>query len=191
MRRPSWFFLALGCIAFLTIGAVTNQIVPLDGSSGITLDPSGVGFPDGTFQTTAFPGSFTGPAEVFYSSCHVTSSTATSTGRCQLPLTVPAGKRLVIETVTGYGYSQNIILGSAYLSHSAAGLGTTRTSFPWAQQINPISDRRYFGFNHFVHLYADGPATLQFDVAGATSSGTSSYSLDYTVSGYLVDLSAR
>jgi hypothetical protein len=111
-----------------------------------------------------------------------------SIGRCILPDSVPAGKRLVLETVTGFYYGDGAELGAAFLT-----VGSCRFAFPWVQCTAPdsdFSDRRFYGFNHFVRIYVDGPAQLEFDVDGATEGGdpTTGYSGTYAVAGYLVDL---
>jgi LysM repeat protein len=108
-----------------------------------------------------------------------------SIGRCILPQPVPPGRRLVIETVTGYYYLDGGVIGAAFLS-----LGGLRYAFPWVQcgslGLGP-TDRRFFGFNHAVRLYVDGPATLQFDADGGsfTGGGDNHPSGGYTVTGYL------
>jgi hypothetical protein len=111
--------------------------------------------------------------------------TSASIGRCVLPDQVPAGKRLVVETVTGYYHHDGGVLGAALLSY-----GDSRHivhAFPWIQcgsLTNTGTDRRFYGFNHFVRLYVDGPATLQFDAHGAAG-GLSSPSGGYSLSGFL------
>jgi hypothetical protein len=107
-----------------------------------------------------------------------------SIGRCVLPDKVPAGKRLILETVTGFYFGDAAELGSAFL-----GVGQLRFAFPWVQCTAPeadFQDRRFYGFNHFVRIYIDGPATLQFDADGARGGG--SINGTYAVSGHLVDL---
>jgi len=110
-----------------------------------------------------------------------------SLGRCLLPDSVPEGKRLIIETVTGFYYGDGAELGAAYLS-----VGGVQFGFPWIQCTSPgasPSDRRFYGFNNFVRIYVDGPAQLQFDADGGSSFGdTASYSGTYAVSGHLIDL---
>ena len=111
----------------------------------------------------------------------------TSAGRCVLPDPVRAGKRLVIETVTGMYYQDGGLLGAAYLT-----VGNLRHAFPWVQcgsLTGGSEDRRFHGFNHYVRLYVDGPATLRFDAdGGASFGGGSDPSGSYTVTGYLEDL---
>jgi hypothetical protein len=127
--------------------------------------------------------------EVFRSGASFDTS-APSTGRATLPDSVPAGKRLVLETVTGFYYGDGVVLGAAYLDVQAAS-EVISYGFPWVQcgGIGDIREDRYFyGFNHDVRIYIDGSATLQFDVDGATFTGPSSYSGRYAVSGHLVDL---
>ena len=161
--------------------------------AGVSIDSAGIVYPDGNLQSVAYKGAYQSPDEVFHSGCKVTSTTATSVGRCQVERTIPSGKRLVIETVTGGGYADYYVLGSAYLgiwaeNGSDTGSLYIKNSFPWVTQDNSISSRRFFGFNHSVHLYVDGPATLQFDAMGAAASGAGYYySVEYAVSGYLVD----
>ena len=111
----------------------------------------------------------------------------TSLGRCVLPDPVPAGKRLVIETVTGVYYQDGGLLGPAYMT-----IKGLRYGFPWVdcgRLTGKGEDRRFFGFNHYVRLYVDGPETLQFDAYGGASFGSGSDpSGSYTVTGYLEDL---
>lgn len=123
----------------------------------------------------------------FQAGCDISSSTDQSQGRCKLTKSVPTGKRLVIETVTGYYYGDGAMMGAAYLT-----INGVRHAFPWLQvgtlnSSDPAS-RRFYGFNHAVQLYVKGPADVQFDTDGGTSIGNSSYSGGYSVSGYLVDL---
>lgn len=109
-----------------------------------------------------------------------------SIGRCILPDSVPKGKRLILETVTGFYYGDGAELGSAYLT-----VGSVQFAFPWVQCTSPgasFGDRRFYGFNHFVRIYVDGPAQLQFDADGGSFLGTSDFSGTYAVSGHLVDL---
>jgi LysM domain len=112
--------------------------------------------------------------------------TDVSLGRCVLPKTVPAGKRLVIETVTGYYYEDSGILGAALLSYGDP--EHTQHAFPWVQcGLYTAVDRRFFAFAHSVRLYIDGPATLQFDADGGAG-GVSNPDGGYSVSGFLEGL---
>ncbi|WP_157896133.1 hypothetical protein [Mycobacteroides chelonae] len=110
----------------------------------------------------------------------------TSLGRCTLPDQVPAGMRLTIETVTGY-YSADGggILGAAFLGFA----GGLRYAFPWVECGTPPNNiRRFFGFNHAVRIYVDGPAVLEFDAAGGSGAGIERASGQYSVSGFLEPL---
>src|SRR5258707_3754244 len=109
---------------------------------------------------------------VFRSGCEMGSSMSGSFGRCTLD-SVPAKKQLVIETVTGFYNGDQAMLGAAYLT-----IGEVRYAFPWVQCGGDTwpKGRNYYGFNHFVHLYVDGPAELQFDVAGGATEGEATYS---------------
>lgn len=121
--------------------------------------------------------------EVFRSGGRMGSSISDSLGRCKLPDSVPAGKRLVIETVTGYYYGDGALLGTTLLN-----IAGVTYAFPWVQCGGVGSwpeGRSFYGFNHFVHLYVDGPAELQFDAAGGAGGG--SYDGGYSISGYLVN----
>ncbi|MFF4407465.1 hypothetical protein [Streptomyces sp. NPDC001404] len=106
----------------------------------------------------------------------------TSAGRCVLPDQVPAGKRLTIETVTGfYSADGGGILGAAFIT-----VGTIRYAFPWVECGTPPSNiRRFFGFSHAVRLYVDSPAVLQFDAAGGSGAGTDTADGEYSVTGFL------
>ena len=55
MTEKRWLYFALGVTTVLSLGAVTNQLVPFV-PPGVTLDDSGITFPDGTIQTTAAVG---------------------------------------------------------------------------------------------------------------------------------------
>ncbi len=107
-----------------------------------------------------------------------------------LPDTVPAGKQLILETVTGYYYGDGALIGAAYLS-----VGDYSFGFPWIQWAAPgavfATDRIWYGFNHNVRIYINGPATLQFDADGGQGGGDPGYSKingAYAVSGHLVDI---
>jgi LysM repeat protein len=111
--------------------------------------------------------------------------TNVSIGRCILPDQVPPGQRLVIETVTGYYYLDGGVLGAALLTYGDR--NHIRHAFPWVQNgslTNTGDDRRFYGFNHNVRLYVDGPATLMFDADGAAGGGGDP-SGGYSVSGFL------
>jgi LysM domain len=110
-------------------------------------------------------------------------------GLADIPDRVPAGKRLVIETVTGYctcfGH-----LGPAVLF----GLGDAPDSrivlqgFPWTQcpdygDSHPNA-LNFLAFNHCVRMYVDGPAYLRFQPITALGL-PSNVEGRYTVSGYL------
>jgi hypothetical protein len=127
------------------------------------------------------------PVVPYLSTCSMGSSSSASMGRCDLPKSVPAGKRLIIETVTGVYYGDGTVLGAAYLTVSRI-----RFAFPWVQSgalTAGREDRRFYGFNHYGQIYVDGPQELVFDVYGGASYGSSaSYSGEYAVAGYLVDL---
>ncbi len=129
--------------------------------------------------------------EVFRSGARFDTS-APSIGRAVLPDSVPAGKRLVLETVTGYYYGDGAILGAAYLD-TWVGTEVVSYGFPWTQcggQGDIREERYFYGFNFDVRIYIDGPAELQFDVDGGSFTGSSaSYEGTYAVSGHLVDLS--
>lgn len=111
----------------------------------------------------------------------------TSLGRCVLPDRVPAGRRLVVETVTGMYFADGEVLGAAFLT-----LGGIRYAFPWVQCGSlgeGPTDRRFFGFNHRVRLYVDGPAQLQFDAdGGASHGGSGNPSGSYSLTGHLEGL---
>jgi hypothetical protein len=127
--------------------------------------------------------------DVFRSGARFDTS-APSIGRAVLPDSVPAGKRLVLETVTGYYYGDGAVLGAAYLDVYVSG-EVVSYGFPWVQCGGfgeAQEDRRFYGFNHYVRIYIDGPADLQFDVDGGAFAGSSSYSGTYAVSGHLIDL---
>jgi hypothetical protein len=127
--------------------------------------------------------------EIFRSGARFDTS-APSIGRAVLPDSVPSGKRLVLETVTGYYNGDGAILGAAYLDVYTGGEFVSY-GFPWVQcgGEGDIRESRYFyGFNHYVRIYIDGPASLQFDVDGGSFSGAASYSGTYAVSGHLIDL---
>jgi hypothetical protein len=129
------------------------------------------------------------PVAPFRTQCKMSDSSE-SLGRCTLSKSVPAGKRLVLETVTGAYYGDGAVLGAAYLTIKAAN-EFVEYAFPWVQSgalTSNSSDRRFYGFNHYVQLYVNGPASLQFDAAGGAFTGSAHYSGWYSVSGYLVDL---
>ena len=124
--------------------------------------------------------------DVYNSGCEFDRATETGAGRGILPRAVPTKKRLVIETVTGYYIGNSDVLGAAYLT-----VGGVRHAFPWVQcgsLTSDPTDEKFYGFNHFVHLYVDGPAELQFDADGGAFTGQGNYSGGYSVSGYLVDI---
>lgn len=110
-----------------------------------------------------------------------------STGRCVLPDAVPKGKRLVLETVTGFYYGDGAEMGSAFLT-----VGQLRFAFPWVQCTAPDPDfsvRRFYGFNNFVRIYIDGPAQLEFDADGGRGfGGADGIEGTYAVSGHLIDI---
>jgi len=112
-----------------------------------------------------------------------------SAGRLVFPKKVPAGKRLVVQTVTGSYYGDGVIHGPAVLSVWQGPDRGVQYSFPWVQcgpMIDIKEDRGYYGFNHSVHLYVDGPNTMQFDTAGGTYyGGDTSYNGQYSLSGFL------
>ena len=121
--------------------------------------------------------------DVFVSGGHMDH---TSIGHCLLPDRVPSGRRLVLETVTG-AYSSDAVLGAAILTAQPV---RVQYAFPWVQcgtPGNPALRTRFYGFNHFVHIYIDGPAELQFDAAGAAG-GSEQPEGFYAVSGYLEGL---
>ena len=87
-----------------------------------------------------------------------------SVGRCVLPHAVPERKAPHPQDVTGFYYGDGAEIGAAFLSVSGL-----RFAFPWVQSTSPGAtpgDRRFYGFNHFVRIYIDGPAQLEFDADG-------------------------
>src|SRR5262249_45244540 len=116
--------------------------------------------------------------QIYQSTCNF-DDTSPSIGRCILPDAVPAGKRLILQTVTGWYYGDGAVLGSALLT-----LNRIPYAFPWVpgnpccggQQEREDDVRRFYGFNHYVVLSVDGPAELQFDADGGSFMGTSSHS---------------
>ena len=99
-------------------------------------------------------------------------------------LTVPAGKRLVIETVSG---NMNILNGQKFLALS---IGTTGGS---ASQLShyftPIftgtqGSFDFYSFNHSVRIYADP----QTNVVLSRNTTSSNVSVSVTISGYYVNL---
>ena len=134
-------------------------------------------------------------ADPIYRSSGKFNDVSPSIGRVILPDAVPAGKRLVIQTVTGWYYGDNATLGTALLT-----LNSMEFAFPWVPG-NPCcggdgnehkdSSRRFYGFNHHVVLSADGPSKLQFDAAGGSFfGGSTSHEGAYSVYGYLIDIPA-
>lgn len=102
--------------------------------------------------------------EPFRAECYMGNSTSKSFGHCTLSKEIPAGKRLIPETVTGY-IGDGAVLGMAYLT-----IEGIRYVFPWvisgtSFDAEPTS-RKFYGFNHVVKLYVDGPAILEFDTVG-------------------------
>lgn len=55
MTENRWLYFALGVTTVISIGAVTNQLVPLAPATGVALSDTGITFPDGSVQTTAAP----------------------------------------------------------------------------------------------------------------------------------------
>jgi LysM repeat protein len=133
----------------------------------------------------------------------VTTTSLFELGRPPFPtaifdLTIPAGMRLVIETVSGAHTARNRVLAAARLSSTTS--DHTLGYFPWVQcgpDHDPPEDaglpqfkERDFGFNHSVHLYVDGP--LGFGRDGLTMTPESRFAGigaylygEYTLSGYL------
>jgi LysM domain len=73
---------------------------------------------------------------------------------------VPKGKRLVIETVSGHYTGDGAVLDVVRLSPDT---GPLRCAFPWIQCGSfgdIVNETRFFGFNHSVRLYFDGPTQL-------------------------------
>ena len=95
-----------------------------------------------------------------------------------------------IETVTGYYYQDGGVLGAALLSYGDP--GHVVHAFPWVQcgsLTGTGDDLRFYGFNHNVRLYIDGPASLQFDADGGSGfGGSGNPSGGYSVSGFLEGL---
>lgn len=114
-------------------------------------------------------------------------SFADSVGTCIL-FTVPAGKRLVVETVS---YSV-ALTPSQYLTSILFGLNT---ALPYFQVGSPnlyaVSTTPYF--NGGANVYsASQPLRIYLDqgqafVAGGSVTGSSNYEQDFSFSGYLVD----
>ena len=52
MTEKRWLYFALGVTTIISLGAVTNQLVPV-APAGVALTDAGITFPDGTEQTTA------------------------------------------------------------------------------------------------------------------------------------------
>ena len=79
---------------------------------------------------------------VYQSTCDFRGTLTGGVGSCTLPNPVPAGKRLVIESVSGAYYGDDgATLGAAYLSKS----GLPRYFFPWVQcgaRTTNLNDRR-------------------------------------------------
>ncbi|WP_457665061.1 hypothetical protein [Thiolapillus sp.] len=174
--------------SILGITAITGLMVA---NADVSLDTSGITFPDGSFQSTAFEGLYGAPDNIYRSGCSVTKSTATSTGRCTVERAIPDGKRLVIEKVTGAGWTDNYYLGTAYFDLSGndtSGSYYVSYSFPWSVQNPDFTDRNFIGFNFSGRLYVDGPASIVFGSYGAAATSNNDYSVSYGVSGYLVDI---
>lgn len=53
MTQKRWLYFALGVTTVISIGAVTNQLVPLT-TAGVAIGDQGIIFPDGSRQTTAW-----------------------------------------------------------------------------------------------------------------------------------------
>ena len=54
MKQSGLLYFALGVTTVISIGAVTNQLLPA-APAGVALSGTGITFPDGTVQTTAAP----------------------------------------------------------------------------------------------------------------------------------------
>ena len=177
--------------AFYSIFGITAVASLIVANADISVDTSGITFPDGSVQSTAFDGLYGSPGNIYRSGCSVNKSTASSIGRCTVDRAIPAGKRLVIETVTGAGTADNYMLGAAYFyvdGHDSTGAYSVLYSFPWTVQSPDFSDIDFIGFNFSGRLYVDGPASITFNAYGGSSTGSSNYSVKYAISGYLVDI---
>jgi hypothetical protein len=125
------------------------------------------------------------PLEPFSATCRFEGPHHGSPGHCGLSKSVPQGKRLVVETVTGT-YSGQAEIAPAVLFSPGTDL---ELFFPWVE--TPSSSfsggSRNFAFNHYVQAYVDGPSGLLFSTAGISFSG-GFFSGTYYLSGYLVNL---
>ena len=100
-------------------------------------------------------------------------------------LTVPAGKRLVIETVSG---NMNILNGQKFLALSVGTTGGGSAS-QLSHYFTPIftgtqGSFDFYSFNHSVRIYADP----QTNVVLSRNTTSSNVSVSVTISGYYVDL---
>ncbi len=98
--------------------------------------------------------------------------------------TVPAGKRLVIETVSAFTNGSNDTHHYSIFYRSTGGLGSgfTYGSFAMVPNGSPLTS----GESH-PHQYADAGSHFYIQVDRAEASGVSIVSITFT--GYLVDIS--
>ena len=147
--------------------------VQLVAGSNITVTPSG-----NTVTISAIS------QETARQAFQVTRTASTPDDRVEATFSIPAGKRLVIESFSGSG----ITIGGQpecvfFMETSINGAQPVRHFFPAdTSQFSLLASRRFL-MGHGMRIYADGQVVLKFINLDA-----SRVDVEFAVSGYLVDL---
>ncbi|MBI1756804.1 MAG: hypothetical protein HYR64_06830 [Fimbriimonas ginsengisoli] len=97
--------------------------------------------------------------------------------------TVPSGKRLVVETISGTAHGVTGLSLSTSFDTRLDG-AWSYTGVVWQSQ-GTIGNMSRFAFNHPVRLYADGGTPVSFAIMRSDTSITGGRTIGF--SGYLID----
>ena len=137
MSEKRWLYFALGVTTVISVGAVTNQLVPLAPATGLSLSDSAIMFPDGTVQTTAAPRD---PRRAFYlTTTGFNGDQADGTGVCDAGFHFASLFEILDVSSLRYDTGRG-------KSRSDSGQGPPSSSFGWIRTGN-LSDGQQPNWN--------------------------------------------
>ena len=185
MTEKRWLYFALGVTTVISLGAVTNQLVPLAPASGVALSETGITFPDGTEQTTAAMDAASTARSNKLDSCTVYLTDGEQVESCSFD-EVPAGKILVVEFVSGQlGVPGGQGVEIHFVQSHPSGSFLQHKLLHRYQYTDSGGDNEYI-VSQLVRLYVDEANALHVRVTRNTSTGDNIWG-DFWMTGYYVD----
>lgn len=185
MTQKPWLYFALGIVTVISLGAVTNQIVPLAPGDGMSFSDTSIRFADGSEQSTAAADPAFPANNAELDSCSIAITTGNNTGTCTFD-EVPVGKILVVEFLSGEMAFPSGQSGEAEFQQvHPSGFFTHHNLLHRYQYTNSAGDAKY-NVSQVLRLYVPAENELAIRVIRNTTTGDNVYA-DFWLTGYYVD----